>query len=87
MKDFEVHHKNPSEEALLRWRKAVSIVKNPRRRFRMVADLVKRSEAEKKKRSIQVFLSLYIEIFSLLLICILEFSQSYSSPKDEIKEK
>eukprot|EP00258_Populus_trichocarpa_P027451 XP_024443470.1 calcium-transporting ATPase 4, plasma membrane-type isoform X2 [Populus trichocarpa] len=53
LKDFEVEHKNPSEVALRRWRKAVSIVKNPSRRFRMVADLDKRSEAEGKKRSIQ----------------------------------
>ncbi|GAY63598.1 hypothetical protein CUMW_226900 [Citrus unshiu] len=52
-KDFDVEHKNPSEEALRRWRSAVSIVKNRRRRFRMVADLVKRSEAEKKKLKIQ----------------------------------
>ncbi|KAK9178132.1 hypothetical protein WN943_027322 [Citrus x changshan-huyou] len=53
-KDFDVEHKNPSEEALRRWRSAVSIVKNPRRRFRMVADLDKRSEAEKKKLEIKV---------------------------------
>ncbi|KAK9181161.1 hypothetical protein WN944_024298 [Citrus x changshan-huyou] len=52
-KDFDVEHKNPSEEALRRWRSAASIVKNRRRRFRMVADLVKRSEAEKKKLKIQ----------------------------------
>ncbi|EEF22942.1 conserved hypothetical protein [Ricinus communis] len=57
LKEFELEHKNPSEDALLRWRKAVSklTVKNPRRRFRMVADLAKRSEALKKKRSIQNF--------------------------------
>ncbi|KAK9181159.1 hypothetical protein WN944_024296 [Citrus x changshan-huyou] len=53
-KDFDVEHKNPSEQALRRWRSAVSIVKNRRRRFRMVADLVKRSEAEKKKLKIQL---------------------------------
>jgi Ca2+-transporting ATPase len=34
---------------------AVSIVKNPRRRFCMVADLAKRSEAEKKRHKIQVY--------------------------------
>ncbi|OAY40399.1 calcium-transporting ATPase 4, plasma membrane-type isoform X1 [Manihot esculenta] len=70
LKDFEVHHKNPSEEALLRWRKAVSIVKNPRRRFRMVADLVKRSEAEKKKRSIQekIRVALYVKKAALQFI-------------------
>lgn len=49
LKEFEVPAKNSSEEALRRWRKAVTIVKNKRRRFRMVADLEKRSE----KRSIQ----------------------------------
>ncbi|KAK9217232.1 hypothetical protein WN943_005857 [Citrus x changshan-huyou] len=48
-----VQPKNPSEEALRRWRSAVGIVKNRRRRFRMVADLVKRSEAEKAKLKIQ----------------------------------
>jgi Ca2+-transporting ATPase len=54
-KDFEVENKNPSEAAMRRWRAAVSIVKNPRRRFRMVADLAKRSEAEKKRRTIKVY--------------------------------
>ncbi|XP_065856779.1 calcium-transporting ATPase 4, plasma membrane-type-like [Euphorbia lathyris] len=52
LKDFELEH-NPSEAALLRWRKAVSVVKNPRRRFRWVADLAKRSDAQRRKRSIQ----------------------------------
>lgn len=54
LKDFEVEPKHPSEEALRRWRSAVSIVRNRRRRFRNVADLDKRSEAEKKKLKIQV---------------------------------
>ncbi|KAH9648673.1 mitochondrial glycoprotein family protein [Citrus sinensis] len=53
VEDFDVEHKNPSEEALRRWRSAASIVKNRRRRFRMVADLDKRSEAEKKKLEIK----------------------------------
>ncbi|KAF9592479.1 hypothetical protein IFM89_015050 [Coptis chinensis] len=52
-KNFEVESKNPSEEAIRRWRSAVSVVKNPRRRFRMVADLAKRSAAEKKRHKIQ----------------------------------
>ncbi|KAJ6700049.1 hypothetical protein OIU79_013153 [Salix purpurea] len=59
LKDFEVQSKNTSEDALRKWRRAVTIVKNPRRRFRMVADLAKRAAAERKIRSIQVsFLSL-----------------------------
>ncbi|KAB5551752.1 hypothetical protein DKX38_009063 [Salix brachista] len=53
LKDFEVEPKNTSEEALRKWRRAVTIVKNPRRRFRMVADLAKRAAAERKIRSIQ----------------------------------
>lgn len=54
--DFDVSAKNPSREALLRWRKAVSwvVVKNRKRRYRFVADLDKRSEAEAKRRKIQV---------------------------------
>ncbi|KAB2620260.1 calcium-transporting ATPase 11 [Pyrus ussuriensis x Pyrus communis] len=53
LKDFEVENKNPSEEAIRRWRNAVALVKNRRRRFRFVANLAKRSEAEKKKLQIQ----------------------------------
>lgn len=54
-KNFRVDPKRPSEEALRRWRSAVWLVKNPRRRFRMVADLAKRAEAERKREHIQVF--------------------------------
>lgn len=53
-KNFDVEAKRPSEEALMRWRSAVSIVKNRRRRFRMVADLAKRAEAGKKRKKLQV---------------------------------
>lgn len=42
MKDFNLPQ-HPSTSALQKWRDAVSIVKNPRRRFRHVADLAKRS--------------------------------------------
>ncbi|XP_024037041.1 calcium-transporting ATPase 4, plasma membrane-type [Citrus clementina] len=61
-KDFDVEHKNPSEEALRRWRSAASIVKNRRRRFRMVADLDKRSEAEKKKLEIKQKIQVAIDV-------------------------
>ncbi|KAK1408504.1 hypothetical protein QVD17_40338 [Tagetes erecta] len=43
LKDFDVPAKRPSEAALKKWRDAVSLVKNHRRRFRHVADLEKRS--------------------------------------------
>ncbi|KAJ6387881.1 hypothetical protein OIU77_026447 [Salix suchowensis] len=51
--NFVVDAKSPSEEALRRWRSAVAVVRNPRRRFRMVADLAKRAEAERKRKNIQ----------------------------------
>nr|GFA84383.1 NIN-like protein [Tanacetum cinerariifolium] len=41
MKDFDVPGKHQSKSALQKWRDAVSMVKNPRRRFRHVADLAK----------------------------------------------
>lgn len=53
-KNFELEPKGPSEEAQMRWRSAVSIVKNRRRRFRMVADLEKRAQAEEKRKKLQV---------------------------------
>ncbi|KAL2466006.1 Calcium-transporting ATPase 4 [Abeliophyllum distichum] len=63
-KDFDLPHKNRSEENLLRWRKAVGkIVKNRSRRFRYVADLEKRSETReqmgKLRESIRVFIMAY----------------------------
>jgi Ca2+-transporting ATPase len=58
LKDFELEPKNRSVEALRRWRSAVTLVKNRRRRFRMVADLEKRSEAEQIKQGIKVPFSL-----------------------------
>lgn len=61
-KHFEVESKNPSEEALQRWRNAVWLVKNPRRRFRMVADLAKRAEAGRKRQNIQVTCVYYVHV-------------------------
>ena len=55
LKRFEVPAKNPSEDAQRRWREAVgTLVKNRRRRFRMVPDLDKRSQVETQRRKIQV---------------------------------
>ncbi|KAI6673784.1 hypothetical protein NL676_001690 [Syzygium grande] len=70
LKDFDVEPKNPSEEAQKRWRSAVAIVKNRRRRFRMVADLAKRSEAERKRRVIQekIRVALYVQKAALQFI-------------------
>ncbi|KAK4488598.1 hypothetical protein RD792_004364 [Penstemon davidsonii] len=68
--NFEVDPKRPSEEALKKWRSAVWLVKNPRRRFRMVADLAKRSEAERKRRKIQekIRIALYVQKAALHFI-------------------
>ncbi|KAM7472559.1 hypothetical protein LguiA_010742 [Lonicera macranthoides] len=63
-KNFDVEPKNPSEEALRRWRSAVWLVKNPHRRFRMVADLAKRVEADRKRKKIQVLSLLNQTIYS-----------------------
>lgn len=80
-KDFDFDHKNPSEEAMRKWRSAVSLVKNPRRRFRFVADLAKRSEAEKKKLKIQVYLLLIH--FTYILV----FAPSDSSERTSVRSK
>ncbi|XP_010921867.1 probable calcium-transporting ATPase 8, plasma membrane-type [Elaeis guineensis] len=70
-KHFDVPPKNPSEEAQRRWRSAVGmIVRNRRRRFRMVADLDKRSEAQEKQRKIQekIRVALYVQKAALQFI-------------------
>ncbi|KAJ1266070.1 hypothetical protein BS78_08G122800 [Paspalum vaginatum] len=46
-----VQAKNSSEEALRRWRRLCSVVKNPKRRFRFTANLEKRCEAEAIKHA------------------------------------
>lgn len=59
--NFYVQPKRSSDAALRRWRSAVSVVKNPRRRFRMVANLAQRAEAEQKRKKLQVH-STYIYV-------------------------
>ncbi|KAJ8752334.1 hypothetical protein K2173_003970 [Erythroxylum novogranatense] len=54
LEDFQVEHKNPSK----RWRRAVAILNNPGLRFRHIAYLAKQNEAERKKQSIQVDISI-----------------------------
>ncbi|RDY05350.1 putative calcium-transporting ATPase 11, plasma membrane-type, partial [Mucuna pruriens] len=53
LKDFELNHRDRSIQALSKWRSAVTLVKNHRRRFRWVADLVKRKHAEEKRLKLQ----------------------------------
>ncbi|KAK1552223.1 hypothetical protein Q3G72_012714 [Acer saccharum] len=69
-RNFAVESKRTSEEALMRWRSAVRVVKNPRRRFRMVADLAKRAEAERKRVKLQekLRIALYVQKAALHFI-------------------
>ncbi|KAL8098298.1 calcium-transporting ATPase 4, plasma membrane-type-like [Apium graveolens] len=76
---FAVESKNPSEEALQRWRNAVWLVKNPRRRFRMVADLAKRAEAGRNRQNIQekVRIALYVQKAALHFIDAVSIKSDY----------
>ncbi|KAH6817726.1 autoinhibited isoform 4 [Perilla frutescens var. frutescens] len=68
--EFDLHHKEKSEEALRKWRQAVgTLVKNRRRRFRYAADLEKRSEAKEQLKK----LSEKIRISFLTLTAALRF--------------
>ncbi|MBA0571483.1 hypothetical protein Golob_005055 [Gossypium lobatum] len=69
-KNFAVEPKRPSEEALRRWRSAVALVKNRSRRFRMVADLAKRAEADRSRKIIQekIRVALYVQKAALNFI-------------------
>lgn len=64
-----VKSKNSSDEALQRWRRLCSVVKNPKRRFRFTANLSKRSEAAAMKRTNQVLL-LILFLFVLNVVCL-----------------
>ncbi|KAM7509030.1 hypothetical protein LguiA_019483 [Lonicera macranthoides] len=84
--NFDVEPKNPSEDALKRWRSAVWLVKNPRRRFRMVADLAKRAEADRKRKSIQekIRVALYVQKAALHFIS--GAGRSEHKLSDEVRE-
>ncbi|KAH6810678.1 autoinhibited Ca2+-ATPase 11 [Perilla frutescens var. frutescens] len=86
-KNFDVDAKRPSEEALQRWRSAVWLVKNPRRRFRMVADLAKRAEAERKRRKIQekIRVALYVQKAALYFIDAVDRTSNQKIP-DDVKQ-
>lgn len=49
-----VKPKHSSGETLEKWRSLCGLVKNPKRRFRFTANLVKRAEAAAMRRSNQV---------------------------------
>ncbi|XP_004303081.1 PREDICTED: calcium-transporting ATPase 4, plasma membrane-type-like [Fragaria vesca subsp. vesca] len=82
-KNFDVEPKRPSNEALRRWRDAVSVVKNPRRRFRMVADLAKRAEDDKKRKKLQekIRVALYVQKAALQFIDAGKEARGYSLSK------
>ncbi|KAK1370466.1 Calcium-transporting ATPase [Heracleum sosnowskyi] len=86
-KNFELESKNASEEALKRWRDAVWLVKNPRRRFRMVADLDKRAEADRKRQDIQekIRIALYVQKAALQFIDAVSIKSDYKL-SDKVRE-
>ncbi|XP_051149035.1 putative calcium-transporting ATPase 11, plasma membrane-type [Andrographis paniculata] len=78
--EFDLHHKERSEEALKRWRDAVGkIVKNRRRRFRYAADLEKRSEAKEQMRRLRDNIRICIVAYTAA-IKFLEGGQCKTSP-------
>eukprot|EP01018_Ginkgo_biloba_P025145 Gb_06007 [translate_table: standard] len=82
-----VKPKNSSEEALRRWRKLCSVVKNPKRRFRFTANLSKRSEAEAMKKTNQEKLKVALLVSKAAFQFIdagLAISSDYKVP-DEVK--
>ncbi|VFQ91157.1 unnamed protein product [Cuscuta campestris] len=70
LQDFDLPPKHPSEEAQRRWRNAVTLVRNRRRRFRYTPNLEKRSEAkelmEKTKEKLRVGLMTYMAALKFL---------------------
>ncbi|KAI3448838.1 hypothetical protein Pfo_005503 [Paulownia fortunei] len=81
-KNFEVDAKRPSEEALRRWRSAVWLVKNPRRRFRMVADLAKRSRPSANEK---IRIALYVQKAALHFIDAVDRTDRHKIP-NEVKQ-
>lgn len=86
--NFDVDHKRPSEEALKRWRSAVWLVKNPRRRFRMVADLAKRAKVERKRQKIQekIRIALYVQKAALHFIDAASRAADKCQISEEVKQ-
>ncbi|CAH9122941.1 unnamed protein product, partial [Cuscuta epithymum] len=85
--NFDVDAKRPSEEAQRRWRSAVWLVKNPRRRFRMVADLAKRARAQRDRRQMQekMRILLYVQKAALHFI---DAASQYDQPSiaEEVRQ-
>ncbi|KAL1362493.1 hypothetical protein HN51_010741 [Arachis hypogaea] len=82
--NFYVQPKRPTSDALRRWRSAVAVVKNPRRRFRMVANLAQRAEAEQKRKKSQekVRVALYVQKAALQFISAGNRSSEYMLSKE-----
>ncbi|KAJ8638305.1 hypothetical protein MRB53_012572 [Persea americana] len=82
----DVISKNSSEEALQRWRKLCGVVKNPKRRFRMLANRAKRLEAEVMRKTIQEKLRAAVLVSKAALRFIQGFtlSSEYTVP-DEVE--
>ncbi|KAL0007033.1 hypothetical protein SO802_008535 [Lithocarpus litseifolius] len=86
--NFDVESKNSSDEALRRWRSAVSMVKNPRRRFRMVADLAKRAEAERKRKKLQekIRVAVYVNKAALQFVGTIDDKKTHYMLSIEVRD-
>nr|XP_023897194.1 calcium-transporting ATPase 4, plasma membrane-type-like [Quercus suber] len=84
--NFDVESKNSSDEALRRWRSAVSMVKNPRRRFRMVADLAKRAEAERKRKKLQEKIRVAVYVNKAALQFVEANNKTHYKLSNEVKD-
>ncbi|XP_042049557.1 calcium-transporting ATPase 4, plasma membrane-type-like [Salvia splendens] len=88
--EFDLDHRNRSDEALKNWRKAVGkLVKNRRRRFRYAADLEKRSEAKelRKKLSEKIRISFLALTAALRFLNGAHFKRTHPEPVEEEIEK
>ncbi|KAL1555349.1 Alpha carbonic anhydrase 4 [Salvia divinorum] len=88
--EFDLDHKNRSDEALKKWRQAVgTLVKNRRRRFRYAADLEKRSEAKEqlKKLSEKIRISFITLTAALRFLNGAHIKKTQPEPAEEDIEK
>ncbi|XP_072997813.1 probable calcium-transporting ATPase 9, plasma membrane-type isoform X1 [Typha latifolia] len=61
--NFDIPAKNPSVEAQRKWREALKLIKNSRRRFRMIPDIDKKIQDQEKRQKIQekIRVALYVQ--------------------------
>ncbi|XP_058081712.1 calcium-transporting ATPase 10, plasma membrane-type-like [Magnolia sinica] len=83
--NFDLTSKNPTDEALQRWRKLCGVVKNPKRRFRFTANLSKRMEAQAMRRTNQEKLRVAVLVSKAALNFIHGITPSDYTVPEEVK--